>query len=84
MKLSSLSLLLSALAAPTVARVGKDASNQDRALCGNGKPTGPDAKKVFQFNMIGHPKDASIPSCNNNGGRIFVERGGRSDVSIFR
>ena len=67
----------------TVGRVLK--GNPGDGFTGNGNPNqGPDGcKKVFQFNMLGHPKDASIPECSNEGKRIFVERSGQNQVRLY-
>lgn len=33
--------------------------------------------------MVGHPKDYHIPSCDNNGRRVFVPRGGNTKIEVY-
>lgn len=49
-----------------------------------GPPGSPEGKKVFNFNMVGHPKDSTIPSCDNNGKRIFVESSKQTKVEVYQ
>uniref|UniRef100_A0A6U6JWS4 Secreted protein n=1 Tax=Odontella aurita TaxID=265563 RepID=A0A6U6JWS4_9STRA len=61
----------------------RELKSNSRALKG-GPPGSPEGKKVFSFNMVGHPKDPTIPSCNNNGNRIFVESTGNSKIEVYQ